>query len=91
VVIGSLARVGPNHLLTSDPDVMKRMLNVRSPYRRSEWYVGARFNPKYDNVGSQRDEEKHTLLRSKMAGGVSFRLKCLSSLVSCHVVFWKRG
>lgn len=67
---GSLARIGPKHLLTSDPNVMRRILAVRSPYRRSEWYLGARFNPKYDNCGSQRDEEKHTKLRAKMAAGV---------------------
>ena len=49
---------------------MRRMLNVRSVYRRSEWYLGARFDPKFDNVGSQRDEEKHARLRAKMAAGV---------------------
>lgn len=29
---GSVARIGPNDLVTSDPELMKRMLNVRSPY-----------------------------------------------------------
>jgi len=73
--IGSLARIGPKHLLTSDPEVMRRILAVRSPYRRSEWYLGARFNPKYDNCGSQRDEEKHSKLRAKMAAGVRSTLR----------------
>lgn len=33
-VIGSLARVGPNDLVTDDPDVLRRMMAVRSPYSR---------------------------------------------------------
>ncbi|CRG91690.1 Alpha-galactosidase 3 [Talaromyces islandicus] len=70
---GRLARIGPYHLLTSDPDVMRRMLGVRSRYRRSEWYTGMRFDPSSDNVESQKDEAKHNALRSKMAAGYSGR------------------
>lgn len=33
-VIGSLARVGPNDLVTDDPDVLRRMMAVRSSYTR---------------------------------------------------------
>ncbi|KAL3426423.1 cytochrome P450 [Phlyctema vagabunda] len=66
---GSLARVGPNDLVTSDPAVMRRMLAVRSPYRRSEWYIGVRFDPVQDNIASIRDEERHTELRAIMAPG----------------------
>lgn len=32
--LGSLARVGPNELITDDPDVLRRMMAVRSPYTR---------------------------------------------------------
>lgn len=69
--VGSLARVGPNDLVTSDPAVMKRMLAVRSPYTRSEWYIGVRFDPVRDNISSIRDETRHTELRAMMAAGVS--------------------
>jgi hypothetical protein len=68
--IGSLARIGPNDLVTDDPALMRRMNAVRSPYRRSDWYIGMRFDPSRDNVESQMDEEKHAELRSKMAAGV---------------------
>lgn len=68
---GSLARIGPNDLLNDDPALMRRMLGVRSEYRRSDWYNGMRFNPSRDNVLSCRDEDEHTKLRSKMAAGVS--------------------
>lgn len=69
--IGSLARIGPNDLITSDPEVLRKMNAVRSPYRRSNWYVGMRLDPNRENVESERDEEKHALLRAKMAAGVS--------------------
>ncbi|KAK1543408.1 hypothetical protein CPAR01_04041 [Colletotrichum paranaense] len=70
---GSLARIGPNDLLNDDPGLMRRMLGVRSEYRRSDWYDGMRFNPSRDNVLSCRDEDEHTKLRSKMAAGYSGR------------------
>ncbi|POR38486.1 Pisatin demethylase [Tolypocladium paradoxum] len=70
-IYGSVARVGPNYLVTSDPDLMKRMLNVRTPYKRSDWYDGMRLDPSKDNVLSQRDDEAHGKLRSKMAAGYS--------------------
>lgn len=68
---GTLARVGPNDLITSDPAVMRRMSAVRSTYRRSEWYIGVRFNPGRDNIVSVRDEDQHNKLRSMMAAGYS--------------------
>lgn len=68
---GSIARIGPNDLLTSDPALIKRMSAARSPYRRSEYYIGLRFDPARDNIVSTRDENKHNELRSKMAAGYS--------------------
>ena len=47
------------------------MQAVRSPYTRSDWYVGLRLDPTRDNVLSQRDDEKHNILRGKMAHGVN--------------------
>jgi len=43
---------------------------VRSEYTRSDWYVGFRFDPNRDNVFSQRNNEKHHIIRAKMAAGV---------------------
>lgn len=58
-------------LVTDDPALMRKMNAVRSPYRRSDWYTGLRFDPTRDNVLSQMDEDTHTELRTKMAIGVS--------------------
>lgn len=57
--------------MTSDAEVWRRILAVRSPYRRSDWYVGMRFDPSHDDVESERNDEKHTALRAKMSAGVS--------------------
>ncbi|OHW98813.1 cytochrome P450 [Colletotrichum incanum] len=68
---GPIVRVGPNDLITSDPDLMKRMLNVRTTYRRSSWYDGMRLKPGKDNVLSTKNDELHNKLRLKMAAGYS--------------------
>ncbi|KAK5989461.1 Cytochrome P450 monooxygenase ABA1 [Cladobotryum mycophilum] len=70
---GSIARIGPNDLLTSEPDLMKHMYKARSDYTRSSWYEGMRFDPSRDNLLSLRNEDDHRELRSKMAAGYSGR------------------
>ncbi|UQC82541.1 cytochrome P450 [Colletotrichum lupini] len=70
-IAGSLVRVGPRDLITSDPDLMKHMLGVRTKYRRSDWYDAMRLDPGRDNVLSMRDEALHAQLRSRMAAGCS--------------------
>jgi hypothetical protein len=75
---GPIARVGPNDLVTSDPDLIRRMSNVRSEYRRSNWYDSMRFNPSKDNVVSMRDDDEHNRLRAKLAAGVCFTAYCLN-------------
>ncbi|PCD35950.1 hypothetical protein AU210_008505 [Fusarium oxysporum f. sp. radicis-cucumerinum] len=70
---GSIARVGPNDLLTDDPELMRHILNVRTEYRRSDWYDGMRFDPGKNNILSWRDEDEHFKLRSKMSAGYGGR------------------
>ncbi|RDW65159.1 hypothetical protein BP5796_09851 [Coleophoma crateriformis] len=68
---GPIVRIGPTELVTNDPDVLRRMSAVRSSYQRSEWYDGVRLEPEYDSMISERDEERHNALRSKLAVGYS--------------------
>ncbi|CAI4217773.1 unnamed protein product [Parascedosporium putredinis] len=68
---GSLVRVGPNDLITDDPEIIRRMMAVRSPYIRGPWHGVQKLDPARDNLFSMRDEEKHRDLRSKMAAGYS--------------------
>ncbi|KAK1974650.1 cytochrome P450 [Colletotrichum cereale] len=67
---GSLVRVGPRDVVTSDPDLMKHMLGVATKYTRSDWYNAMRLDPWHDNVLSSRDDATHSKLRSQMARGV---------------------
>lgn len=73
IYTGSIARVGPNDLVTDDPELMRHILNVRTEYRRSDWYDGMRFNPGSNNILSWRDEDEHFKLRSKMSAGYGGR------------------
>lgn len=50
---GPLARVGPNELLTDDPDVLRKTGSARSKYGKDPWYISARFNP-YQDVGMSK-------------------------------------
>lgn len=67
---GKLARIGPNDLVTCDPNLLRQMLAVRTPYKRADYYDGFRFDPSRDNILSQRDDVKHGIIRAKMAAGV---------------------
>jgi hypothetical protein len=69
---GPIARIAPNHLVTSDPDFWARINAVRSPYRRSPWYYhAARFEPGKDNVFTDCDNDSHDARRKKMTSAVS--------------------
>jgi cytochrome P450 len=71
--VGKLARIGPNTLITCDVDQVNRMNAARSPYVRSDWYLGFRLAPGIDNVFSMLDEKAHTKRRAQMNLGVSPR------------------
>jgi hypothetical protein len=68
---GALVRIAPNTLLTSEPELWRRMSAPRSPYRRSNWYSAMRLSPGVDNVISTRDEKRHDELRRRMTSGYS--------------------
>ncbi|KAK1757122.1 pisatin demethylase [Echria macrotheca] len=70
---GSIARIAPNEVITSDPKLLRHILAVRSPYQRSDWYLALRFNPHRDNLITLLDDDEHTKLRAKMAAGYSGR------------------
>jgi hypothetical protein len=54
--IGSLARIGPNMLLTDDPVLLRRISASRSPYTKGAWYDGVRLDPDLNNTISEKDE-----------------------------------
>lgn len=70
---GPLVRIGPNDLLCTDPDTIRRIAAARSLYTKGDFYESGRVIPGYDNVVSQRDETKHKELRAKMTGAFAGR------------------
>jgi hypothetical protein len=68
---GPLARIGPNHLITSDPELFRHILGVRSTYQRGVWFDCLRLNPFHANLITERDRKKHNALRAQLTAGVS--------------------
>ena len=68
---GKLVRVGPNHVISSNPDVIRRANAPRSPYKKSNWYLGSRLTPGVDNMVSDRNDKTHEILRKKAAPAYS--------------------
>ncbi|KAK4545870.1 hypothetical protein LTR36_002434 [Oleoguttula mirabilis] len=68
---GSTARIGPSMLITSDPELFRRMSAVRSTFTRGPWYAALKLHPERDNITSYVDERKHADIRNRMAPGYS--------------------
>lgn len=67
---GKFARIGPQTLLVSDSEFIKKINARGSNYHRSDWYKGGRFVPNEDTLLSMTDDAEHKALRTKMAPGV---------------------
>lgn len=86
---GPLVRIGSNTLLTCDPNLLRKMLAVRTPYKRADWYIGMRLDPSRDNIVSQRDDVKHSILKAKMAAGYSGKeVENLEKSIDQNVISW---
>ncbi|KAK4176254.1 cytochrome P450 [Triangularia setosa] len=70
---GPLVRIGPNDLLCTDPETLRRMSAVRSAYTKGVFYETGRIIPGCNNIVCERDENKHKALRAKMAGAYNGR------------------
>lgn len=69
-VKGSVARIGPKHLLTSDPALTQRILSTGSRYKRATWFNALSIDPHVKNIVSETDPIKHNRLRYAMSAGV---------------------
>ncbi|KAL2022152.1 hypothetical protein VTK56DRAFT_5981 [Thermocarpiscus australiensis] len=75
---GSLVRIGPDELATDDPEVLRRIMAVRSPYKRGPVKTGYdawRPDPTRDNLFSMRDDEAHARLRNQMVAGENMSME----------------
>jgi cytochrome P450 len=86
---GKLARIAPNLLVTSDPEVIMRMSASNSAYRRSELYSVFRFRPREDHVFSMQDEKMHTQHRRRVALGYSGKdVANVEQQIETHIASW---
>lgn len=85
-----MARIGPNHILTDDPETVRRILAARSGYVRGPWFDSVRIDPHIPNIVSERDVRKHRDIRSKLAPSVSFKHDFVTDQISLtpFIVYW---
>lgn len=88
---GSLARIGPNHLITSDPELTRRILASGSRYKRAPGFDSLRIDPHVANVASERDSEKHNRLRLQLSRGYASKdIKDTELIIDKLLYHWLR-
>ncbi|KAK6442792.1 hypothetical protein LTR95_000951 [Oleoguttula sp. CCFEE 5521] len=70
---GSPARIGPNLLVTDDPDVIRHINAPSSKWSRSTWYEAMKMDPRVDTVFSTRDEKVHSKMKAMEVGAYNGR------------------
>jgi hypothetical protein len=66
---GPVVCLAPDLVAVSDPEEIRRIGNVRSPWGRGTPYFGFRTAPGEDSLFSQRNTRAHGVLRKKLIGG----------------------
>ena len=61
---GDLFRIGPNQVITTDADVIRRIAHPKSAYNKSPFYQTFTFVPTQDNTFSLLDETEHSRRRT---------------------------
>jgi hypothetical protein len=76
-------------VLTCSENFIRKSNAARGTYRRGFWFSAFKFDADYENVFSERDEEKHTAMRAKLAAGVrsnahpfAWRMLTISSILA---------
>lgn len=70
---GQLVRVGPDVLVTSDPELIRKMGSTKSTYSKAGWYEGNRFNPYHHTMFTTLDTQKHDEMKARVTPGYSGR------------------
>jgi hypothetical protein len=77
---GDLTRIGPNWLMTSDPEIIRYMSAAKYKHQKSSWYASLKVDPYVHSVFSETSLEKHDKLRVKMQSGVCTALHTTLSI-----------
>ncbi|KAI1078227.1 cytochrome P450 [Whalleya microplaca] len=68
-----LVRIGPNELISDDPDVGRHMSAARLKHSKTGWYASLKVDPYVDNIFSELDPIKHDKLRGQISS--AFQMK----------------
>lgn len=71
---GSIARISPNTVVTSDADLIRKMNAYRgSTYTRGKWYKAFKMDAERENLFTELNEQKHFEMRNRLSPGYSGR------------------
>ncbi|KAK4150335.1 Pisatin demethylase [Chaetomidium leptoderma] len=92
---GPVARIGPRHVVVSDPPEIRRIWSIRSGYARSSWYAGLRFDPNRDSILTMTNNKTHHRVRSRLlpayqAKGITDQEQVLDEQVAKFVALIER-
>lgn len=65
--------MGPNELITDDPDLLRKLGAACSRYGRDEWYISSRFNPNQETMGTVLDSKDHGRIRAQFTAAYNGR------------------
>lgn len=70
---GPLVRIGPNYIITDEPDIIKNISSARSAFHRDGWYLTGRFNPYRDNLFTKLEPSVHSKAKLRLSGSYNGR------------------
>ncbi|KAH7018093.1 cytochrome P450 [Microdochium trichocladiopsis] len=70
---GSVVRIAPNYVLTTDTHALRRISAPRSSYVRDSWWEGVRIDVETDNMLTTMDNTAHDVLKAKTTNGYNGR------------------
>ncbi|KAF2478409.1 putative benzoate 4-monooxygenase cytochrome P450 [Lindgomyces ingoldianus] len=86
---GSVVRIGPNHVLISDPADIRKVLAVGSSYTRGPWFDALRLHHDETNIVCERDPERHQRKRNIYSAALLGKgMQKFESTIDEHVRTW---
>lgn len=86
---GPIVRIGPQHVIISDPKSIRKVLAAGSKYTRGPWFDTLRLHPKRANVISERNPEKHQQLRQVLGPALAGKgISNMEPVVDEHIKDW---
>ncbi|KAF3058396.1 Pisatin demethylase [Daldinia childiae] len=70
---GTLVRIAPNYVVTSDPNVLRQIASARSTYGKDEWYEMIKFDPEHENMVTLLENHAHDQRKAKTIKGYNGR------------------